>query len=139
MEKGPCTEPGFPCLPAALVNRCDQDHRESPHALKDPQSPHAASVSMMVLAIRMGTGLIKPLRHLCKARLYFQEPDWCILRVVDSIIIATLLLSAATATLTAPRSAAEAYQKLQALLLLQGTPEWIASAGAIGRRVPVWP
>jgi len=117
MEKGPCAEPGFPCLPSALVNRYDQDHGKN----------HAASVSIMARAIWMKARLIKPSCYLHKAN------------VADSIIIAVLLLLVATAILTAPSSAAEAYQKLQALVLIQGTPEWIVCTGAIGERVQVWP
>jgi hypothetical protein len=139
MEKGPCMEPSFPCLPGALVNRYDQDHSESPHALQDSQSPHAASVSMTVQAIRAGARLMKLMRFLYKNRPNFQACDRLAPKATDAMIIATLLLLVAMAVLTAPRSTAEAYRELQALLLMQGTPEWVASAGAVGDQFSVSP
>jgi len=59
------------------------------------------------------------------------------LETSDCIIIATLVLLVAMAVLTAPRSATQIYQKLQALLLIEAMPDWIASAGAIGQPIPV--
>jgi hypothetical protein len=139
MEKGLYVEPGFPCLPAALVNRRDRDHRDSANVLQDSRWPSAASTSITKSAIWVRTSPMKLLRHLHRTRIPFQQRDRFIRKANDSTIIATLLLLVLTAIVTAPGSTAEANQKLQALLLVQGMPEWIASTEAVGRHVPVWP
>jgi len=79
------------------------------------------------------------MHFLYKNQLYFQARDRLDSKASDGMIIATLLLLVAMAILTAPRSTAEAYRELQALLLMQGTPEWVASVGAVGDQFPVSP
>lgn len=74
-----------------------------------------------------------------KNRYYASGRDRPGVKTNDCMLIAILLLLAAIAVQTAPRSAAEAVQKLQALLLVDVTPELIATGGAIGEHFPVSP
>jgi hypothetical protein len=50
-----------------------------------------------------------------------------------------LLPALATAIVTTPRGATEAYQKLQILTLMHSWPEWTATSGVVGECSPVPP
>jgi hypothetical protein len=72
-------------------------------------------------------------------RYYASGRDRPGLKINDCAIIAILLILAVIAVHTAPRSTTEAVEKLQALLLVDVTPELIATGGAIGEHFPVSP
>ena len=82
---------------------------------------------------------MKLVRLLYRDRPYMPGRYRLVLKPNDWMIIATLLLLIVMAITTAPRSAAEAYRKLQALLLVEATPDWIATRGATGDYLPVSP
>jgi hypothetical protein len=57
----------------------------------------------------------------------------------DFVTVVALLLAAATAFASAPRSAHEGYEKAQALLTTMAAPEWNLVACAVGCRFPAPP
>jgi hypothetical protein len=121
------------------MNGCDRDHCTRSQERQNSRSVHAAFVLITVQAIQAGVKLMKMMRSSYKNRPYAPGHDRLVLKTEDCSIIAVLLLLMATAVLTAPRSATEAYQKLQALLLVDVAPELIATGGAIGEHFPVSP
>jgi len=79
---------------------------------------------------------MKLMRSSYKKPLHRTERDRFVRTADDCLIIAALLLLGALAVMTAPRSAADAYRKLQALLQAEAAPEYLMTAGAIGGYVP---
>jgi hypothetical protein len=132
-------QPGFHNLPFNLVDNCEEPHTLERRGPLPCRSFRTAFVAKPRNPSGTSSARAAPTdsrqRDESATRAYKRRRPG----TEDCVIFLALILAIVTAIVTVPPSTTAVYQKLYWLLLIESTPEWIATAGAIDGHLPVSP